>query len=571
MSARPQSLVLRVLVFTSCATVILYCASAYLLGSYVLRATRGSIEGEIASSLREVELQWRTRADSLARASLLLSRMSDVRSAFLTKDIATMRDAAGDMWSQVSSEPSIFLVVDPEGHQLASLGGSTPVSSAGRLLQQARRAFPGQARGFVVDPSDGLSFTVWTPVYVDSSPGGQALLDILVTGFPIDNLLANGLSSAGGTDFIFSARNRVAASTLAGVSPGMLFTAAGSGMERRSLAGTEYAMLGKPLLGLGQEPLGQLYVIKSLAPTDALFRHLELQILGILLATLLIALALSYALMRRIMHPINQLDRGAAAIASGNYRHRIAVTHNDELSRLAKTFNAMCDSIEASRKELISYERMNTIGRLSSSIVHDLRNPLAAIYGGAEMLADDDHLTPQQSRRLAASIYRASRHIQELLRGLADSSRGKAEPFEVCQLAEIVDAARGLLTPGTNVRVELAIPAGIELPLERSRMERVFLNLMSNAVDAMQNGGHLLVTAQEREHAIFVTIDDTGTGISHQVRDSLFQPFFSQGKKNGLGLGLALSRQTVLDHGGDLWEEEKDTPGARFVIRLPKG
>ena len=572
MTDRSPSLVFRVLFFTSLATVVLFCASAYLLGSYALRATRSSIEDEISSSLREVELQWRTRADSLARASLLLSRMSDVRSAFLTKDVATIRDTANDMWSQVSDEPAIFLILDPEGQRLASIGDRSSLFTTGPgLLLQARHSFPGQARGFVVDNVNHLYLTILTPVYVDSSPGGQALLDVLVTGFPIDDILAKTLSSAsGGTEFVFSTRNQVAASTLSEVADGSSFEWPGSGPQRRLIGRTEYAILGKPLLGLDNHPLGELYVMKSLAPTDELFRHLELQILGVLLLALLIALILSYALMRRIMRPIRELDRGASEIARGNYQHRIAVNHDDELTRLARTFNSMCDSIEASRKELISYERMNTIARLSSSIVHDLRNPLAAIYGGAEMLADDESLTPQQSKRLASSIYRASRHIQELLRGLADSSRGKAEPFEICQLSDVVDAAASLLTPGREVTVEVAVSPEIELPLERSRMERVFLNLMGNALDAMKTGGYLLITAREENGSCYIAIDDTGTGISNEVRDSLFQPFFSQGKRNGLGLGLALSRQTVIDHGGDLWEEEKQGPGARFVMRLPK-
>ena len=99
---------------------------------------------------------------------------------------------------------------------------------------------------------------------------------------------------------------------------------------------------------------------------------------------------------------------------------------NDELGRLARTFNAMCESIQDARQELIRRERISTIGRLSSSIVHDLRNPLASIYGGAEMLVDSD-LAPTQMKRLAANIYRASRRIQELLADLVNVSRGRSK------------------------------------------------------------------------------------------------------------------------------------------------
>ena len=101
------------------------------------------------------------------------------------------------------------------------------------------------------------------------------------------------------------------------------------------------------------------------------------------------------------------------------------IQSEDELGRLAQTFNEMCASIRSAREELIRQERIGTIGRLSTSIIHDLRNPLAAIYGGAEMLVDDE-LSQEQVRRLANNIYRSSRRVQQLLQELADVTRGTA-------------------------------------------------------------------------------------------------------------------------------------------------
>ena len=116
--------------------------------------------------------------------------------------------------------------------------------------------------------------------------------------------------------------------------------------------------------------------------------------------------------------------------------------------------------------ELIRQERISTIGRLSSSIVHDLRNPLAAIYGGAEIMVDSE-LAPPQLKRLAGNIYRASRRIQELLQDLVNVGRGKTEGAEVCRLREVAAAACDSLAPaaeaqGVTVRIE--VPESIELP-----------------------------------------------------------------------------------------------------------
>jgi signal transduction histidine kinase len=230
----------------------------------------------------------------------------------------------------------------------------------------------------------------------------------------------------------------------------------------------------------------------------------------------------------------------------------------------------MCDSIQSARAELIRQERISTIGRLSSSIVHDLRNPLAAIYGGAEMLVDTELSTPRM-KRLAANIYRASRRIQELLQDLVNVSRGKSSAAEMCNLREVVQAACDASSAAAETQgVRISFEAGeeIEAPIERARMERVFLNLISNALEAMPEGGAVHIAGRAAENSAFIQFEDTGPGIQPAIREKLFEPFVSAGKKNGLGLGLALSRQTVLDHGGDIWVEQ-GSAGARFVIRLP--
>jgi signal transduction histidine kinase len=269
------------------------------------------------------------------------------------------------------------------------------------------------------------------------------------------------------------------------------------------------------------------------------------------------------------VEPVKELDRAAAEVGRQNYDFRVREVAPDELGRLARTFNAMCASIQAARAELIRQERISTIGRMSSSIVHDLRNPLAAIYGGAEMLVDTE-LSPPQVKRLAANIYKASRRIQELLQDLVNVSRGKATAAETCRLKDVIAAAvdaSAQTAESQSVAIHVDVPDSIELPLERARVERVFLNLIGNALEAMPSGGEIRITGSTDQESSVVRVEDTGPGIRPEIRGRLFEPFVSAGKKNGLGLGLALSRQTVLDHGGDLWVE--DGPGARFAIRFP--
>jgi signal transduction histidine kinase len=208
---------------------------------------------------------------------------------------------------------------------------------------------------------------------------------------------------------------------------------------------------------------------------------------------------------------------------------------------------------------------ISSIGWLSTSIVHDLRNPLGTVFAGAEMLMQLDPASTQ-AKRLAANIYRAAGRMRELL---ADLAGGNQSTCEVCRLCDVISAASEAALPAAetqDVQILRDVPDDLELPLERFRVERVFFNLITNALEAMPHGGKIRIGARKTHNHALIEVEDTGPGIPCGIRDRLFEPFVTAGKDHGLGLGLALSRQTVLDHGGDMWTEPAN--GARFVISL---
>jgi signal transduction histidine kinase len=210
--------------------------------------------------------------------------------------------------------------------------------------------------------------------------------------------------------------------------------------------------------------------------------------------------------------------------------------------------------------------RISTINWLSSSIVHDLRNPLGTVFASAEMLVELDSL-PSQAKRLAANIFRAASRMRELLADFAD---GNKPTFAICKIRDVIIAASEAALPAAekqNVQILNNVPVRLELPLKRFRIERVFFNLITNALEAMPHGGKIRIGARKAGNCVLIDVEDTGPGIPGGIRDHLFEPLVTAGKDDGLGLGLALSRQTVRDHGGDIWTEP--ATGARFVIRLP--
>lgn len=209
------------------------------------------------------------------------------------------------------------------------------------------------------------------------------------------------------------------------------------------------------------------------------------------------------------------------------------------------------------------------IDPLCTSIIHDLRNPLAAICACAEMLIDL-HLTPENAKRLGRNIHKAAGRMQELLSDLLGVTQGKMAVSENCNLREILAAVfedAAVAADHQNIHILLDCPPGMEITMTRTRMERVFINLITNALEAMPMGGKIRIAAREAGDCALIEVEDSGPGIPPEIYGRLFDPFVTAGKKDGLGLGLALSRRTVREHGGDMWVEPAS--GARFVMRLP--
>ena len=416
-----RSLRNKILLLSSITLVLLLAAAGWLVQEFAVRAAREGIADEVRASLRSYESLWRSRVDMLAAVSRLMSNMSDVRAAFSTGDRATIQDTAGELWAHISpgtrGEDALFLVADPQGRLVASLSGPATLPTP-PIVRAAESRFPKQAIGFLSHESR-LYQVVVTPVYVESQTGA-ALLNVLIAGYPVSTTVAQHLKeSTGGSDFLFALNGRVVASTLDAAATTALQATEmpASEPQIRRASGSDYAVLATHLRDLQDQPLGELRIVRPFTQAARRIATLERELIVIWILAAAIGLLLSYLLARSLVKPIKRLEQAVAAVARQNYDRRVPVETQDELGRLAATFNNMCGSLQEARDELIRRERIATIGHLSTSIVHDLRNPLAAIYGGTEMMVDGD-LPPAQLKRVANNIYKASRRIQEMLQDL---------------------------------------------------------------------------------------------------------------------------------------------------------
>jgi signal transduction histidine kinase len=206
-----------------------------------------------------------------------------------------------------------------------------------------------------------------------------------------------------------------------------------------------------------------------------------------------------------------------------------------------------------------------------TSIVHDLRNPLSTIHGSAEVLISS-RLSERQVYRIARNLYGASVRMKELLDEILTRYNSTDRDLESCDLRELVLGAIdkvALVAEAQSVQIIQNIPESLVIALDRQRIQRVLVNLFVNALDVMPGGGNIRISAVPQRSSILIKVRDTGPGIDPEIRDRLFQRFATAGKSGGLGLGLAFSRQAVLDHGGQMWVETGGQ-GACFAFYLPK-
>ena len=236
------------------------------------------------------------------------------------------------------------------------------------------------------------------------------------------------------------------------------------------------------------------------------------------------------------------------------------------------------------QKELIASERVAALGTMAGMLAHDFRGPMTVIRGYAETLLEDGLPTSEvreRARLIVDSIDRLERMTGETLDFVRGSSRLVRRPVVITTLLQELAAGLAEELPGLRVTTDVDIPCGVSGALDADKLRRAVSNIAANACDAMGGQGRLELKARLEGPPpgklpgapwLALLIADEGPGVADAIRDRLFQPFATFGKKKGTGLGLAVSRRFVEDHGGTLELLPNAPPpahGARFRIALP--
>src|SRR3954469_14474334 len=209
-------LLTKILLSTSVALTILFAITGQIVLHNIRQAVSDSLEEEVHHSFQAYTSLLKSRAELLSSVSRIMATLPEVRLAFSTGDQATIQDTAKEMWSKISPSNAMFLVTDPAGKVIASLSGSGPLAFEKQLdvVRQAAKKFPDQASGFYSRKGGELYHLSITPVYVDSSGGRPALLNVLVAGIQVDAVVAQDLKQQTASEFLFLTPDEVITSTL---------------------------------------------------------------------------------------------------------------------------------------------------------------------------------------------------------------------------------------------------------------------------------------------------------------------------------------------------------------------
>lgn len=297
--------------------------------------------------------------------------------------------------------------------------------------------------------------------------------------------------------------------------------------------------------------------------------------------SLLLALGASIYMSRSISSPISRLRDAAIQLGKGQLDATVEVRSKDEIGVLAETFNYMRISLKNRLEELkeahaqaLREERMGLVGRMASSIIHDFRGPMQIIQGSAELLAMPElnlEKRERHSRIIIQQIGRMANMTQELLDYAKGESHARRVVLDVEDLLTELNFQTEELCRNSPVRFDAELKKPFQLWADKEKILRVLMNLIRNAKEAMPGGGSIrVVTFLDRVEGVIQVIDD-GPGIPKELAGRLFEPFATFGKAGGTGLGLALSKKIIEEHGGTIQCESEPGKGTTFTIRLPAG
>ena len=542
----------------------------------VQNQVRREIESGLGNSVLTFQDFQRQREDTLAHSAQLLADLPNVRALMTTRDHATIQDASSSIWRLAGSD--LFVLADPSANIMA-MHVSGPGPSTETVAEAVRASLQsGKSTGWWYG-NQHLYEVFVQPIYF-GGPSENRLLGALAIGYEINQPLAQDIARVAASQVAFRYGDRVVESTLSNPQETDLQQQFGAfstdGPLHQPVAlkvGNERFLATSVLLSPEAAQPVRLVVLKSVDQATGFLDDLNRVLLVLGLLAVLGGSLLVFLISHTFTRPLANLVEGVRALGQGNYSFPLDSRGGDEVAEVSAAFDGMRISLQKSRQQLIESERLATIGRMASSISHDLRHSLSSIVANGEFLCES-HLNGNQREELYSEILTAVTQMTEMIESLLEFSRTRESlrpAFGNLQktLQYSVQVIR-THPEYQGIRIDLDCQGNSEGWFDARKMERVFHNLLLNACEAVpKTGGRIDLYLRQIHDEVELRVCDNGPGIASAIRDQLFQPFVSYGKENGTGMGLTVVQKIVQDHGGDITVESSSKSGTVFQVIRP--
>jgi signal transduction histidine kinase len=586
-----SSLRSRIFLTNALLVVLSIGAAIFLVSVRVTGEFENALQREIVAAGAMVEQLRATRTDSFTTMARLIADAPRLKAAVDTNDPPTVQNLVTVYQNQLQS--NLLLVTNAKGQALATLGAPPLDAAVVSSHPAVKAAIEGRESISLLAQPDGVLQLVTVPIAV-----GLADPDILGTlsvGFRLDDELAGQLKEITGSEIAFGVNGRIVAATLGDEARPYLEDVLGQAGRsvNVTLGAEEYVALFQSLPGdfpggpAGASPVA--LILQSRTEHVRFLRaiHRELVVIGIV--AVLLATLLGFTVARTITRPLAAItDVMREVAATGDLTHKIALKgdrrwHDEDARLLAATFNTLTDSIARVQRELSQRERLSSLGRLSTVIAHEIRNPLMIIKAALH--------TIRQPRVSAAALAEAASDIRgevERLNRIVNEVLDFARPIQF-ELAPTdlnalcrESAAAAQATPGAAVRLDLDSSVPL-VTVDAERLRLALVNLIVNARDAVEArqaamgegsvrsldarrqtrgavataaaapavDGFVCLSTRARDGRAVISINDTGIGIDAADLSRVFEPYFTT-KRGGTGLGLPIAKNVVEGLGGSI-------------------
>ena len=581
-----SSLTNRIFVATAALAVLAIAVAVYRINVAVTAQAENELRRGLVEAATLVEEHRTQLFDHFSKEARLVADLSNLKAAVATGHPPTVLPIAEGYQRRIGSD--LFVVTDPRGNVLAETGRIRVPQTEAVVLETVANVTAGREAVALWPYAGGVLQVVAVPSY-----NGPELIGTVTVGSSLDQVALARFKALTNSEIAFALGGRVQASTLDPRFNDRLAALVGrTDFPNVELDDGVYAALSRPLTMTSSEA-DTAHVATS--PITALIlrsRTERLRFLGIVHRELAVtavlavfaATLLSYAIARSITRPLGAITATMRDMAAtGDLTRRMPDASNtgwdDEDARLlATTFNTMTDSIARFQREASQKERLSSLGRLSTVVAHEIRNPLMIIKTALRSLKAPG-VTPEDVKAAVSDIDEEVARLNRIVTEVLDFARPIKFDFSTVDVnALCADAAHATASDDAAVHLQLDLEEGLPaITTDGERLRIALVNILTNARHAVSAGGQQprtetepvrLRTRRRGPDRVAIEVRDHGTGIAPEDLSRVFDPYFTT-RRTGTGLGLAISRNIVEGLGGVITVSSQKGRGTEVRIELP--